>query len=381
MYPQTIHDKPLINGYVARTPDEAQAFIEHQPLLRKLQIQMEIDPALLDIPAAVGILAANGVRYVVVHERPLPPQPAVDPDVLASWRALFGPTAYYADGEISVYALPSPPDGEVEPLTEQLGLAALDVRRAWLPGEELLDVRATWTALSDVDRDYACQLLLIGPQGAIASTEVQDIAPRYPTGRWPAGVVVADRYALPLDRDTAAGPYTLEVRLYDAQSSTVRGTLQRQVQVKADAAPYVPALNEMALPSGATFGQEMRLLGYTPRQEGAQLSIDVYWLALRAIDVDYKVFVHLVDPASDQIVAQIDTMPRNWSYPTSRWGRGEVFVDRVSLDLSAAAAGSYELLAGVYEPGGDRLAVRDAHGVSVPDGRAVLALSLEVEAP
>ncbi|MBN1641402.1 MAG: glycosyltransferase family 39 protein [Anaerolineae bacterium] len=381
LYPQTIHDKPLVNGYVARTPDAAQAFIEHQPLTRKLQIQMQVEPDLHDLDAEIGLLAANGVRYVVVHAQRLLPQPAIDPDVLAYWRTLFGPDAAYADAEISVYALPPAPVYDVAPLPgTALGLAALDVRRAWLPSGELLDVRATWTALADVERGYACQVRLVGAQGMVASTEVEAIAPRYPTPLWPDGVVVSDRYAVPIPVDLPAGAYAFELRAYDAASGAGLGTLQREVRVEAVAAPYVPALGDMAVPVGATYGEEIQLLGYTPHWEGQRLLLDVYWLALRAIDVDYKVFLHMTDPADGRIAAQLDTMPRSWSYPTSRWGRREVFVDRMELDLSAVAPGRYALLAGVYEAGGDRLAVRGADGMLAPDGRAVLAEALEVGA-
>jgi hypothetical protein len=327
----------------------------------------------------MGVLAANGVRYVVVHEDRLPPQPAVDQDVLAYWQALFGPEASYADDELGVYALPAPPVYAPDPVFgTPLGVAALAARRAWLPGEDVLDVRITWTARQDAIADYACQLVLSGPQGVVASTEIETIAPRYPTSRWPGAVFVADQYVVPLSAGLGAGEYTLEVRVVDVPTGAVRGTTSRQVQVGPEAVPYVPALVEMAAPVGATFGEEMRLLGATWRVEGTQLLVDAYWLALRATDVDYKVFLHLVDPAAGQIVTQLDTMPREWSYPTSRWGRREVFVDRMVLDLSRVVEGDYLLFAGAYEPGGDPLVVRDADGALLSDGRVLLTDDLEV---
>jgi len=340
LYPQTIHHKALVNGYVARTPPETQGFVEHQSLLRKLQIQMEVDPALEDIPAEMGLLAANGVRYVVVHKQRLPPQPAVDPRVLAGWEALFGPDAAYEDAEISVYELPPAPDYDVASVDGVPLGAAIDVRRAWLPGQDLVDVRVTWQALEAVGRAYACQLTLRGPGGTIAQTAVEAIAPRYPTQRWPAGVVVADRYVIPIASTLPAGTYELELRVVDAASGETAGVLTRAIDLGAEAAPYVPALEEMAYAANVTYGGTIRLLGYTPQMEGGRLAVDLYWLALDVMEEDEKVFVHLVDPASGETLAQVDTMPRDWSYPTSRWGRREVFVDRIVLDVSGVPAGT-----------------------------------------
>jgi len=131
--------------------------------------------------------------------------------------------------------------------------------------------------------------------------------------------------------------------------------------------------------AGVTYGDEMQLLGYTPRQRGGQLEIELYWLALRAMETDYKVFVQLVHPMDQAIAAQVDTMPRNWSYPTSRWGRREVYVDRIALDLSDGALGVYRIALGVYAPEADRLSAMDVHGRPVPDGRAILEQVIEVE--
>jgi len=382
LYPQTVHHKKLVNGYVARTAPEVQGFIEHQPLLRKLQIQMEIDSALHDVPAEMALLSANGVRYVVVHKLRLPPQPPVDAGVLETWHTLFGPQAEYADEEISVYRLPPPPAYEVVGVSAlPLGAAAIDARRAWLPGEELIDVRLTWTALEDVARSYGCQLVLSGPGGPVAQTVVATIAPRYPTERWPSGVIVADRYAIPIESTLPAGTYELEVRVIDLASGETVGTLTREIDLHLEADPFVPALQDMGSVADVTYGGTIRLLGYTPYTEGGRLTLDMVWLALDTMDTDYKVFVHVIDPVDGRTVVQADTMPRNWSYPTSMWGRGEVFVDRVELDVSAVPAGAYQLAVGMYVPDGDRLSARDAGGVLLQNGRAPLGERVEVHAP
>jgi hypothetical protein len=124
----------------------------------------------------------------------------------------------------------------------------------------------------------------------------------------------------------------------------------------------------------------MRLLGCATRQEGERLEVGLYWQALRGMEEDYKVFVHLID-ASGGIVAQHDGMPREWSYPTSLWSRGEVFVDRVELEVGDVAGGVYSLGVGMYEVGGDRLGAVDVEGRVLADGRALLEEAVEVSAP
>jgi hypothetical protein len=105
----------------------------------------------------------------------------------------------------------------------------------------------------------------------------------------------------------------------------------------------------------------------------------VYWQVLRTLDDDYKVFVHLIDPADGTIVAQQDAMPRGWSYPTSLWSRQEVFVDRLPLNVSGVEPGRYQLALGIYRPGLGRLPARDAHGEPVPDDRVTLSREVAIE--
>jgi hypothetical protein len=153
------------------------------------------------------------------------------------------------------------------------------------------------------------------------------------------------------------------------------------VEVAGEASPLVAALDEMEVGVGVSFGGEMRLLGYSVRQEGGELVLDMYWQALRAMEAKYKVFVHLVKGEGGKVVAQHDGMPREWSYPTSLWGRGEVFVDRVRLEVSGVEGGEYRLVAGVYEPGAERLEAVDRAGRVLAEEQAILDPALKVGNP
>jgi hypothetical protein len=103
------------------------------------------------------------------------------------------------------------------------------------------------------------------------------------------------------------------------------------------------------------------------------LYLDVAWGALSDPAQDYTFFVHVFDPATEQIIAQIDSMPHAYSYPTSRWVAGEVVVDTLSLDLSDAPPGTYSVAVGWYDPNTwDRLAAVAGNGQSLPANRLIL---------
>jgi hypothetical protein len=340
---------------------------------------------------------------VVLRKQPLPPQPPVDEAVLADWRALFGPQVHYEDDEIAVYRAELAPGQKTAPMLRlaDLGVAEVRVRRTWTlpPGEtpeqwaETPEQRAsidlTWTALDDLRtpyaatvesnpqsaRSYTCRLALLGPEGApIATSDEARISPRYPASRWPEGVVVADSYALPLDPETPGGAYRLQIAVGEEATGIQIAEAELPVQLQAEAEPLVPALAQMAHPAGVSYGDELRLLGYTTRAKAGELEIDLYWLAERAIYTKYKFFVHLIRSADGTLTAQHDGMPRHWSYPTTLWGRGEVFIEQIVLDISSAAPGPHHLAVGVYSVETGRLAAMDREGQRLPDDQVELGV-------
>jgi hypothetical protein len=392
LYPQTIHGKRLVNGYVARMPPGTLAFTRSQPIVRLAHLQIGVDPGLWDVERQIGLLAANDIRYVVLRKQPLPPQPPVDEAVLAGWRALFGPQAHYEDDEIAVYRTELAPGQNTAPILRlaDLGVAEVHVRRTWVlpPGEtpeQRASIALTWTALDDLrstvgyasqsPRNHTCRLALLGPKGTpIATSNEARISPRYPTSRWPEGVVVADTYALPLASETPAGAYRLQIAVGDETTGIQIANAELPVQLQAEAEPLVPALAKMAHPAGVSYGGELRLLGYTTRTEAKNLEIELYWLAERAIYTKYKFFVHLIRSADGTMTAQHDGMPRHWSYPTTLWGRGEVFVEWIALDISTAVPGPHHLAVGVYSVETGRLAAMDRKGQRLPNDQVELGI-------
>jgi hypothetical protein len=187
-------------------------------------------------------------------------------------------------------------------------------------------------------------------------------------------VVVADTVALPLAPETPAGAYRLQVALLESTTGLPLAESELPVHLASQAEPLVPALSEMAHTAGVSYGGELRLLGYTTQAEAGRLQVALYWWAERAVDTEYKFFVHLVREDDGAIVAQHDAMPRGWSYPTDLWGRGEVFVEHISLDLTQAAPGPHHLAVGVYSVETGRLPAVDRDGRRLLNDQAELGI-------
>ena len=103
----------------------------------------------------------------------------------------------------------------------------------------------------------------------------------------------------------------------------------------------------MLHPVSAVFGDTIELAGYDINYDDSSLHLTLHWQALGQIDSDYKYFVHLWD--NDKLVAQIDTMPDSYQYPTSWWAPNEAYSDTVEIDISHLKSGQYNLSAGIYD--------------------------------
>jgi hypothetical protein len=117
----------------------------------------------------------------------------------------------------------------------------------------------------------------------------------------------------------------------------------------------------------------MRLRGYRLEQQEDVVSLTLLWRSERRMATDYKVFVHIFDPGTGIPVAQDDSMPLHWTYPTSYWSPGEVVTDVILISVEQVPPGVYGVGVGAYDPArGERLPVYNNLGQVQPDGRLVL---------
>jgi hypothetical protein len=259
-----------------------------------------------------------------------------------------------------------------------LAIAEVQVERTHLEQGQDLSLMVKWAAVASLERDYTCLLKLKDERGEVAQEWREPIARSYPTSRWPVDALVLARYRLRFSRDLPPGRYHLVLAPSDVLTGEELGEFEVGIIEVAAPERHFTA-PEMQRDLGVTFGGEVLLLGYDLAREGEELRLELHWQALRQMETDYKVFVHLFDPTTETIVTQHDAMPREGRYPTSRWVKGEVVSDAITLGLAEAPSGRYRLAVGVYDPETvDRLLAVDAAGLPIRDNRVVLAEEIEI---
>jgi 4-amino-4-deoxy-L-arabinose transferase-like glycosyltransferase len=142
--------------------------------------------------------------------------------------------------------------------------------------------------------------------------------------------------------------------------------------------------SDMQFQMEAHLGEYATLLGYdlntTTLKPGQTLDLTLYWQAGERMDVDYTVFVHVVD-GQGGIQGQHDGHPMDGRRPTTGWVAGEVIADEHLIPLKAdVTPGQYRIEVGMYHwATGERLLVYDAQGQRIPGDQIVLPTEVEVQ--
>jgi hypothetical protein len=128
---------------------------------------------------------------------------------------------------------------------------------------------------------------------------------------------------------------------------------------KLSPAPQLAALPPNARSLDVELGDGLSLLGYSMADSsfkaGSTAQVTLFWRTNKTQEISYKVFANLLD-ASGKEFSKWDSMPVDWSYPTTRWRAGEVVADRLWLPLRPdTPPGAYHLFVGMYdEASGER---------------------------
>jgi 4-amino-4-deoxy-L-arabinose transferase-like glycosyltransferase len=233
------------------------------------------------------------------------------------------------------------------------------------PGDALR-VTLLWQATEPLTQNVGLVLALARPDEKpipLAPTP-QPLIVGYPTTAWPPGHPYRANYTVRLPATLATDTYGLALRLVDLESSEAVGE-QILTPLAVEARPHIFDVPPLAQRLGADFGGLIRLVsfeyGLAPAENSPepQIRVQLQWQALRELPVSYKVFIHLVDPATGQIAGQIDALP---AARTTGWLADEIIADE--LTLPAPPPGSYRLLVGLYdEQSGARLPAGDSDHV------------------
>jgi hypothetical protein len=136
-----------------------------------------------------------------------------------------------------------------------------------------------------------------------------------------------------------------------------------------------------AVQQTANLGDQIALLGYAPATgqaaAGETLPLTLFWKALRPLDIDYQVFVHVLDE-SGSLVAQSDKLNPG-DFPTHRWPLDRYVPDEHRLVLPAGLpAGTYRVQAGMWvQTEGWRLPIFDEAGSQIGDSVPLFSFVVE----
>ncbi|PDW00183.1 glycosyltransferase family 39 protein [Candidatus Viridilinea mediisalina] len=136
---------------------------------------------------------------------------------------------------------------------------------------------------------------------------------------------------------------------------------------------------------GATFGDQIILLGYTLKattpagpgvyRAGGNLPLSLFWDVVETPGRDYSMFLHLCQRCDEPPVASKDGPPLEGYLPTSVWLPGKPARDDRAIALPRdLAPGRYTLLLGLYDPNDPSEAGRlpVMHEAQIGAGRLVL---------
>ena len=345
---QTVHGKPIVEGSVARPPREAKVFVEDNPFLRYLRDHRMMNPETPDVSRQLTVLADADIPYLIINEL------WAFPWEKRNWRSYITYEPLYSDRFISVYRTDPEAgrDFELEQeMREGLGVTEIISSTASIGPNTLMETSVMWGTSQAQSEDLSAELALVDEAGQTRQSASFPPVSNWPMSQWPANALGRGDFAFRVDPRLPGGTYKLSLSLVSPDTGERVGdavTIREGLKMKMP--PRVFERPDMEVSLDAQFGDVLRLLGFDASTEGETLTIDLHWQAARRMDESFKIFVHVYDTETGEIVAQKDTVPRDWTYPTSWWEAGEIVLDEARLDVGALAPGPYRLAVGVYDP-------------------------------
>jgi hypothetical protein len=371
MYLQTVHGKPVVQGKMSRPERDINAFIDGDAFTKHLRVAKTMDRDLTAVSRHLAYLASADVRYLILHRDPQLENKRPSEERWNKWQDWLTFDPLYRDERIAVYST-RPQYGRDFDFALDLGADIGVIEVGAIPDSvmqgNILELELRWGSRAAPTQDLGAQLSLVDGAGVTQQSLTVQPCDVWPTSEWPSGAVAIGRYNLQVGPHLPPGPYTVEVGLVGAGEPA---TLAR-LAIESRARVFEPPA-EMEQRLEVDFGDDFRLLGYDLSREGSILRLTLHWQATEQPDTSYKVFVHLFDPVMGAIIAQNDAVPRDWTYPTTWWDKGEVVSDEIQLSMGDVPQGTYHLAIGMYHPdSGERLAVVDDEGRRQPQRQLVL---------
>ncbi len=357
MFAQTRHERPILQGHVSREPDNLYQFIAEN----------EWFDDILPLPNegfTMAQLAQAGVGHVVV-----PKTCNEDDAALCDWPIHLISDPVFEDDRQAAYA--TRPSFVIQhPLTSSLGIVEATTVSLCSDHRIFVVATVTWATTAEMTEDAFVQLQASAESQTFTSARYA-LSRQWPTSQWPAGTLTRDVYTLTMPARAAADSLTL--RLVDADSNST-ATLPLDTP-RCDIATAETTNMQIGL------GRTLTLMEYGFDHDGTNLTVSPVWYANERPRRYYQFFVHVVEPLTNNIVAQVDSVPEDWNFPTTLWPKGQLLVDELTVDLSDVPLGIYEVVIGVVDTASaERLPILAGSRriETLPDHRLVLSQRLFV---
>jgi hypothetical protein len=258
------------------------------------------------------------------------------------------------------------------------------------PGH-LLYLDLYWRAKRTPAVDYRLRVQLVDGIGqTIGETITTPTRADYPPSRWQPGELLYGKVELLIPSEAKAGFHQINISLVHPETGELlpvyTGWLPfgremltlKEVQVVEW--PMVTEIPPMQTPLRADLGDPIliELHGYdlsaTHGSAGEHLTLTLFWRAQARIETSYTAFVHLAG-ADEQMAGQGDDVPDRGLRLTTSWREGEVIADEHVIPIRPdAAAGTYRLWVGLYDPETDQRLPAFVDGERQPDDRVLLSV-------
>jgi hypothetical protein len=263
-------------------------------------------------------------------------------------------------------------------LADTMRLVGYDQVPASLQPGGTVTVTLYWQPQQEIKGDYSSFVHILDATGeSIVQSDHMPGGVYYPSSLWRPGEVLVDSHRLTVPADAALGVYRLWVGVHRVASiETLGSPIQAGwLALKDPGQIKMTPPDNIQHPLTVQFGNEIALLGHDLQLEGQELHLTLYWRALRPMNQNWTVFVHLLNQTG-AMVAQQDGQPRQGRYPTSVWDEEEVVDDPELFELPGGLAdGDYQVVVGLYATEtGDRLQASDATGNPSADSVSLLRL-------
>ncbi len=221
------------------------------------------------------------------------------------------------------------------------------------PGE-WLHVDLYWQVEQQAEQDLTLNLDLVDQNGQVVGSYTgPPVSSLYPATAWQPGELLWGQHDLLFPTALQPGDYTLRASVRDAQGRllairdrwrfwTWGDDTVTLARIQVAAVPRVFTLPAMQHTLERQSSGGIDLLGFdnAPAQvsPGQALDPTLYWRAAAVPDKSYKVSVQLIGADQKTLLAQEDSVPVNWTRPTTGWALGEIISDTHHLTVDQGVA-------------------------------------------